>query len=102
MTSEQILDKNLEDLINFSVIEVECLDKAGTVKKYRASPFVNKYILEKMPVAMKQDSLNIVSTHLQSKLIQFKQEYSDNVVKCNSLDDTFQLQMALQEQLKPY
>lgn len=73
MTSEQILDKNLEDLINFSVIEVECLDKAGTMKKYRASPFVNKYIQEKMPVKMKQDSLNIVCTHLQSKLIQFKQ-----------------------------
>ena len=66
MTSEQILDKNLEDLINFSVVEVECLDKAGTMKKYRASPFVNKYIQEKMPVKMKQDSLNIVSTHLQS------------------------------------
>ena len=64
MTSEQILDKNLEDLINFSVIEVECLDKAGNMKKYRASPFVNKYIKEKMPKKMKQDSLNIVSLHL--------------------------------------
>ena len=102
MTSEQLLDKNLEDLINFSVIEVECLDKAGNTKKYRASPFVNKYIKEKMPLKMKQDSLNIVCTHLQAKLIQFKETYGKDVLEAKSLEDTDRLQKNLQEQLKPY
>lgn len=95
MTSEQILDKNLEDLINFSVIEVECLDKAGNMKKYRASPFVNKYIKEKMPKKMKQDSLNIVSLHLQAKLIQFKEAYGKDVLDAKSLEDTDKLQKNL-------
>lgn len=38
------LTKNLEDLIQFSLIEQEALDKAGTVKRYRVSPFVDQYI----------------------------------------------------------
>lgn len=35
------LDKNLEDLIQFSLIEVEHLDKKGERIRYRVSPFVD-------------------------------------------------------------
>ena len=35
------LTKNLEDLLQFSLIEQEALDKAGTIKRYRVSPFVD-------------------------------------------------------------
>lgn len=38
------MDKNLEDLINFSLVESEALDRAGTEKKFRVSPFVDDYI----------------------------------------------------------
>ena len=38
------LDKFLEDLINFSLIEQENLDKAGNQRRFRVSPFVDAYI----------------------------------------------------------
>ena len=72
------------------------------MKKYRASPFVNKYIKEKMPKKMKQDSLNIVSLHLQAKLIQFKEAYGKDILEAKSLEDTDKLQKNLQDQIKPY
>ena len=64
MTSEEKLYDNIDYLLNFSVIEVENLDKAGNVKRFRVSPFVNKYIHEKMPKIMRIHSLELVCTHL--------------------------------------
>jgi hypothetical protein len=40
-TEQTKLDKNIEDLISFSLIEQECLDKAGTIRRFRVSPFVD-------------------------------------------------------------
>lgn len=64
MTSEQRLYDNIDYLLNFSVIEAENLDKAGNVRRFRVSPFVSKYIEEKMPRLMKLHSLELASTHL--------------------------------------
>lgn len=64
MTSEQKLYDNIEYLLNFSVIEAENLDKAGNKRRFRVSPFVCKYIEEKMPKMMRLHSLELASTHL--------------------------------------
>ena len=57
-----MLDKNLEDLINFSLIEQENLDKAGNQRRFRVSPFVDAYIQKKTPRPMKKDHLSTVQT----------------------------------------
>jgi len=64
MTTEQNLDKNLENLINFSLIEQECLDKAGNVKRFRVSPFVDQYIHMKIDIETRKESLNIICSYL--------------------------------------
>lgn len=102
MTSEEKLYDNIEYLLNFSVIEVENLDKAGNVKRFRVSPFVNKYIQEKMPKMMRIHLLELVCTHLQTKLIEFKQEYAAEIVLSKSQEESEKCVTKLQEQIKPY
>lgn len=97
MTSEQKLYDNIDYLLNFSVIEAENLDKAGNVRRFRVSPFVCKYIEEKMPRLMKQHSLELASTHLQTKLLGFKEEYAAGIVKCKSQEDSDKCVATLQE-----
>mmetsp|Transcript_10048 Transcript_10048/g.15319 ORF Transcript_10048/g.15319 Transcript_10048/m.15319 type:complete len:88 (+) Transcript_10048:5660-5923(+) len=87
MTPEQLLDKNLEELITFSLIEQEGLDKAGKVKRFRVSPFVEQYIQMKIDTEIRRESLNIICTHLQAKLIDFKKQYAESMSKCRNLDD---------------
>ena len=99
---EATLEKDLEDLIGFSLIEQECLDKAGTVKRLRVSPFVGQYIQNKMNKQMKRDTLNIACVHLKEKLVDYKKEYSQNICQCTSLDEIYQLESKLCDQIKPY
>ena len=47
------IDKNLEDLIQFSRIEVEHIDKKGERIRYRVSAFEYQYIQQKMSVEFK-------------------------------------------------
>ena len=50
-TKDQIVDKvdkDLNELIQFSLIEQENLDKAGTFRRFRVSPFVDMYLTNKI------------------------------------------------------
>lgn len=96
------LDKNLEDLLQFSLIEQETLDKAGTVKRFRVSPFVDQYIANKMDNAMKKDQLGLVCMHLKSRLIEFKKEYGLTIIKCEKIEDTEKVEGKLLDQIRPY
>lgn len=82
--SESQLDRNLHDLIQFSLVEQENLDKAGTARRYRVSPFVDQYINTKMSNAMKRDQLNLVCMHLKTKLIELKKDFAEKVVECKT------------------
>lgn len=81
------IDECLNELIQFSLIEVETLDKAGNQRRFRVSPFVDMYLNNKIDKKFHLDTLNLVCTHLNQKLTPFKQEYSDNVVKCTSQEE---------------
>lgn len=89
------LTKNLQDLIQFSLIEQEALDKAGTIKRYRVSPFVDQYIQNKMNSCMKKDSLNVVCMLLKTKLIECKKAFASNIVKCKSPDEVEKVETEL-------
>lgn len=78
------IDESLNELIQFSLIEVEILDKAGNQRRFRVSPFVDMYLNNKIDKKFHLDTLNLVCTHLNQKLSPFKQEYSDNIVKCTT------------------
>lgn len=78
------MDKNLEDLINFSLVESEGLDRAGNFKRFRVSPFVNTYIQRKMTTKMKKDFLFGVCSHLNTVFLEFKKEYALEIAKCKS------------------
>jgi len=73
------LDTNLEELINFSLIESEGLDKAGKIKRYRVSPFVDQYISQKIHVEERKESLRISCPPLLAKIVRFKEEYASDV-----------------------
>ena len=60
MSELQKLDRDLEELITFSLIEQENLDKAGIQRRFRVSPFVGAYIQRKLTNACKIDYLKTV------------------------------------------
>lgn len=99
---EATLEKDLEQLIQFSLIEQEYLDKAGTVKRLRVSPFVSQYIQNKMNPQMKIDTINIACLHLKEKLIGFKKAYSQDIGKCKSPAEVTARQAKLADQIKSY
>lgn len=81
------LDKNLEDLIQFSLIEEERLDKAGKLRRFRVSPFVDQYVNNKLNLSLKKEKLTSVCMHINVKLKQFKDEYSEATKSCKSKAD---------------
>ena len=97
-----MLDKNLEDLINFSLIEQENLDKAGTQRRFRVSPFVDQYIQMKMSRTMKQDYLNTVCTLIQTKVVEYKRDYAQKIALCRTHHDSHKVLTVLQDQIAPY
>ena len=44
---------------------------------------------------MKQESLNLICTHIKDKLVEFKKSYSDEIVKSESQKDIDECKAAL-------
>ena len=53
-------EDDLKDLINFSLIEEENLDKAGTQKRLRVSPFIEQYVNTAMKPSTKKEFYNLI------------------------------------------
>lgn len=96
------LDKNLEDLIQFSLIEEERLDKAGKVRRFRVSPFVDQYVNNKLNLSLKKEKLTSVCMHINVKLKQFKEAYSESMSSVKSKADFEAAQNEILEQIRPY
>lgn len=96
------LDKNLEDLIQFSLIEEERLDKAGKLRRFRVSPFVDQYVNNKLDLSLKKQKLTSVCMHINVKLKQFKDEYSEAMANCKSKADFEAARNDILEQIRPY
>ena len=48
MTTFRRLERSLNDLLEFNLIEQELLDKAGKYRLYRVCPFVKDYLQRKI------------------------------------------------------
>lgn len=64
--------------MELSLIQQECLDKAGKLKRYKVSPFIDKYVEQKLVPQSKRDLYMFLATYYCNKLIHLKKEYSIN------------------------
>jgi hypothetical protein len=51
---------------------------------------------------MRKNYLETVCTLLNTKMIEFKQEYAQKILNCKKMDDFYQLLEKLQENIRPY
>ena len=78
------------------------LDKAGKCRRFRVSPFIDQYLNTKMKNEMKQDSINLVCTQVNQKLKEFRNEYSEQIVKSLNQEEVNQVVEKLKDQIRPY
>lgn len=102
MTTFRRLERSLNDLVEFNLIEQEVLDKAGKWRTYRVCPFVSSYLQRKIPLAKKAEFLNLAAFHLSKILLDAKHEYAQELAAAKTRLDGEKVVKNLNEKLQMY
>ncbi|CDW80630.1 nb-arc domain protein [Stylonychia lemnae] len=70
--------KKLQSLIELSLIQFETFDKAGKVKRFKVTPFIDKYVEQKLEQKSKRDLHIFLAIYYTNKLRSLKKEFSKN------------------------
>lgn len=69
----------LESLIEISLIQQEYLDKTGKLRRFKVSPFIDKYVEQKLTVQSKRELNMFLATYYANKLVKLKSQYSSSL-----------------------
>ena len=74
---EEDTQATLNSLVELSLIQFETLVRGSTsVKRFRVSTFLDKYVDQKLSVQSKRDLNMLIATYYKNKLLKFKRDYA--------------------------
>mmetsp|Transcript_8254 Transcript_8254/g.6152 ORF Transcript_8254/g.6152 Transcript_8254/m.6152 type:complete len:133 (-) Transcript_8254:76-474(-) len=69
--------KGIEALLELSLIQQESLDQAGKLRRYKVSPFLDKYVQHKLALDSNRDFNMFLAYYYSNRLFKLKKEYQD-------------------------